>query len=147
MGHPNLARCEMYNPPPHHHHSKNPMYSLVQPTRPVLCLPICHVMRPITGPHAYAYVRTITQANVQERSLLVHDRTSNVGAICHAMSHLRPTRDMRPMPARWPVRATARVGSDTICNTLPTKATPPNPFEERAPVHIAPFYNVCPRFM
>jgi hypothetical protein len=43
------------------------------------------------------------------------------------VSHLRPTRVMRPISAHWPVRATARVGSDTICNTLPTKAAPPNP--------------------
>jgi hypothetical protein len=59
--------------------------------------------------------------------------------ICHAVcnvAHLRPTRAMRPMPAHGPICATARVGSNTICNTPPTKAAPPNPSEGRGRVHI-----------
>jgi hypothetical protein len=44
---------------------------------PVQCRPIHHVVCPIPGPHAHAYVRTLTRENVQEPSLLVHDRTSS----------------------------------------------------------------------
>jgi hypothetical protein len=48
--------------------------------------------------------------------------------ICHVVCPISGPCAMRPMSAHWPVRATARVGPDTICNTLPTKAAPPSPF-------------------
>jgi hypothetical protein len=44
---------------------------------PIQSRPICYAVCPIPGPHAHAYVRTLTRANVQEPSLLAHDLTSS----------------------------------------------------------------------
>jgi hypothetical protein len=70
MGHPNWAGCDIH--PPQRTRRPRRSNSLVQ------CRPIRHAVRPILGPHAHAYVRTLTRANVQEPSLLAHDRTSSV---------------------------------------------------------------------
>jgi hypothetical protein len=71
MGHPNWAGCDIHPPPPQR--TRRPRRS----NSPVQCRPIRHAMCPIPGPHAHAYVRTLTRANVQEPSLLAHDRTSS----------------------------------------------------------------------
>ena len=71
MGHPNRAGCDIH--PPQRTRRPRRCNSLVQ------CRPICHAMCPIPGPHAHAYVLKLTRANVQERPLLAHDRTSNAG--------------------------------------------------------------------
>jgi hypothetical protein len=95
---------------------------------PIQCQPIRHVVCPIPDPHAHAYVRTLTRANVQEPSLLAHDFTSSadpyVMACVPSQAHTRHAAYVRTL-IRTP---TVRVGSDTICNTLPTKAAPPSPF-------------------
>jgi hypothetical protein len=69
MGHPNWAGCNIQ--PTQRTRRPRRSNSLVQ------CRPIRHAVCPIPGPHAHAYVRTLTRANVQEPSLLAHDRTSN----------------------------------------------------------------------
>jgi hypothetical protein len=69
MGHPDWVGCDSHPPKrTQHPHRSN---------SPVQCRPICHAMCPISGPHVHAYVRTLTRANVQEHSLLAHDRTSS----------------------------------------------------------------------
>jgi hypothetical protein len=70
MGHPNWAGCDIHPPP---QTTPCPRRS----NSPVKCQPIRHVVCPIPGSHAHAYVRTLTRANVQEPSLLSHDRTSS----------------------------------------------------------------------
>jgi hypothetical protein len=89
---------------------------------PVQCRPIRHVVCPIPGPHAHAYVRTLTQANVLEPSLLAHDRTSSADR--YAMFCVPSQAHTRHAPYVRTLTRTrnTRVGSDTICNTLPTKA-------------------------
>jgi hypothetical protein len=95
---------------------------------PVQCQPIRHVVCPTPGPHAHAYVSTLTRANVQEPSLLAHDFTSSadpyVIACVPSQAHTCHAPYVRTL-TRTP---SVRVGSDTICNTPPTKAAPPSPF-------------------
>jgi hypothetical protein len=69
MGHPNWVGCDIHPP----QRTRRPRRS----NSPVQCRLIHHVVCPITGPHTYAYVRTLTRANVQKPSLLAHDRTSS----------------------------------------------------------------------
>jgi hypothetical protein len=69
MGHPNWVGCDIHPP----QRTRCPRRS----NSPIQCRPIRHAMCPIPGPHAHAYVRTLTRANVQEPSLLAHDRTSS----------------------------------------------------------------------
>jgi hypothetical protein len=88
MGHPNWAGCDIHPPQRTRHPRRS--NSLVQ------CRPICHVMCPIPGPHAHAYVRTLTQTNVQEPSLLAHDRTSSANP--YAMPCVPSQAHMRHAP-------------------------------------------------
>jgi hypothetical protein len=69
MGHPNWVGCDIHPP----QRTRRPRRS----NSPVQCRLIRHVMCPIPSPHAHAYVRTLTRANVQKPSLLAHDRTSS----------------------------------------------------------------------
>jgi hypothetical protein len=69
MGHPNWVRCDIHPP----QRTRRPRRS----NSPVQCGPIRHVVCPIPGPHAHAYVCTLTRANVQKPSLLAHDCTSS----------------------------------------------------------------------
>jgi hypothetical protein len=70
MGHPVWVGCDIHPP------SKDSTSLLVQLTHQ--CRPIRHAVCPISGPHAHAYVRTLTRANVHEPYLLAHNRTSSV---------------------------------------------------------------------
>lgn len=79
-----------------------------------------------TGPYVMSCVCTLAGANVQEHSLLGHNRASSAGAVCHVVCPNWTTCAMRPMPAHWLVRATARVGSNTTGNTMSFKAGLPN---------------------
>jgi hypothetical protein len=76
MGHPNWVGCDIHPPPPQR--TRRPHRSNL----PFQCRPIRHVVCPIPGPHAHAYVRTLTRANVQEPSQLAHDRTSSADPYC-----------------------------------------------------------------
>jgi hypothetical protein len=69
MGHPNWVGCDIHPP--------QRTRRLRRSNSPVQCRPICHAVCPIPGPHVHAYVRTLTRANVQEPSLLAHDRMSS----------------------------------------------------------------------
>jgi hypothetical protein len=121
IGHPNWVGCDIHPPP---QRTRRPCWSnsLIQ------CQPIRHVMRPIPGPQAHAYVRTLTRVIVQERSLLAHDRTSSADP--YAMSCVPFQDHMHHAPYARTLTCTRNreVGSDTICNTPPTKVAPPSPF-------------------
>jgi hypothetical protein len=54
MGHPNWAGCNIHPP----QRTRRPHRS----NSPVQCRPIRHVVCPIPGPHAHAYVCTLTRA-------------------------------------------------------------------------------------
>jgi hypothetical protein len=119
-GHPNWARCDIHPPQrtrcPHRSNS------------PVQCRAIRHAMCPIPGPHTHAYVRTRIRGNVQEPSLLAHDRTSSADP--YAMPCVPSQAHMRHVHyARTLTHTLNRDDTicNTICNTPPTKAAPPNP--------------------
>jgi hypothetical protein len=70
VGHPNRAGCDI------HPSSKNPTSSSVQLTRTVPTHTPCRV--PPSQAHTHMHMScTLTRANVQEPSLLAHDRTSS----------------------------------------------------------------------
>jgi hypothetical protein len=122
IGHPNWVGCDIHTPPPRR--TRRPRRS----NSPVQCRPIRHAICPIPGPHAHAYVRTLTRANVQEPSLLAHAPC----ALCpHTDSYVQPQ------------------GSTPIPFVTPH---PPKPHRQalpqwRAHVHITPCLHFHPRFV